>query len=230
MTSAPTPRTRNVTRAYRAATDQQRASGADWYRRARQLAEELDPTDVPRAAAVVAVLSPRQHWDRNVRYARQAYFYARAATDPRVTIGESLPVLGDQREKVARLLVDREDPDDVVSGPKVRAFWRAIVDPDDPRAVVVDRHAVDVAAGRVLTDRERGVIVGRVGGYAAVADCYSRAARILSREYGEHLTAAQVQATTWEHWRQTHVRTAAANRRRAAELSATVAESSREEN
>lgn len=247
------PHTRNVTRAYRAATEDQRARGIEWYSRARDLAEELDPSDIDRAAAVIAVLSPRQSWSRNVDLARQAYsltsgvhpssvvWTAEKRTERRAWILTELPTLGRQREQVARLLVDGADPDDMVSGPKVRAFWRTIVDPFDPRTVVVDRHAIDVACGQVLDDHTRGALVGRKGAYDILASCYIRAARILSAEcqtcgsgplktsqgrirpavvngtcvecYSEQtlLTPAQVQAVTWTHWRETHAPYRAAN-------------------
>jgi hypothetical protein len=130
-------------------------------------------------------------WSRNVVEAENAY------------AGRPIRVLGRNADK-ARRLVAGADPEDVVSGPKVRAFWRTIVDPTDPRAVVVDRHAIDVAAGRVLTDELRGAYLGRKGAYDTVCDMYRRAARILSAEYGTALSPAEVQATTWVVWRHAH--------------------------
>lgn len=185
---APTPRTRNVTSAYRAASADDRVEGRGWYATARAVAESLDPSDPARAAAVLAVLSPRLSWRKNVEAAQDAY------------AGRPLRVLGRNAEK-ARLILAGADPEDVVSGPKTRAFWRTIADPTDPRAVVVDRHAVDVAVGRVLGDAARGALLGKAGGYDAVADAYRRAARILSREYATVLSPAEVQATVWLYWR-----------------------------
>lgn len=184
----PTPRTRNVTAAYRAASADDRVAGRGWYATARQVAESLDPADPSRAAAVIAVLSPRLSWRKNVEAAADAY------------AGRPLRVLSANADK-ARRIIAGEDPEDVVSGPKTRAFWRTIADPTDPRAVVVDRHAVDVACGRVLGDAARGKLLGRAGGYDAVCDVYRRAARALSREFGTDLSPAQVQATAWLYWR-----------------------------
>lgn len=188
MSTDPRPSTRNVTAAYRAASADDRVEGRSWYATARAVAESLDPTDPDRAAAVIAVLSPRLPWRKNVEAARDAY------------AGRPMRVLGRNAEK-ARLILAGADPEDVVSGPKVRAFWRTIADPSDPRAVVIDRHAVDVACGRVLGDAARGRLLGRTGGYDAVSDAYRRAARTLSREYGTRLSPAEVQATTWLYWR-----------------------------
>jgi hypothetical protein len=186
--SAPEPSTRNVTAAYRLASVDDRVEGRSWYATARAVAESLDPEDPSRAAAVIAVLSPRLSWRKNIEAARDAY----AGRAPRV--------IGANARK-AELILAGADPEDVVSGPKTRAFWRTIADPSDPRAVVVDRHAVSVAVGRNLDDAERGRLLGKVGAYDAVADAYRRAARILSREYGTQLSPAEVQATTWLYWR-----------------------------
>jgi hypothetical protein len=183
--------TRNVTRMYRAASTDERAEGVSWYATARELAAVLDPSDPVRAAAVIAVLSPQTSWARNVNLAKDAY------------AGRPIGTVGRNADK-ARRLIAGEDPEDVVSGPKVRAFWRTIADPTDPRTVVVDRHAIDVAAGEVLDDERRGKFLGRKGGYDAVCDVYRKAARILSKEYGITLSPAAVQATTWVHWRRNY--------------------------
>ena len=111
-----------------------------------------------------------------------------------------IPTLNANARKAFRIL-NGEDPEDVLGGPKVRAFYFTIVNPTDPRAVVVDRHAIDITFGTVLNSAARGLTLGRKGAYDAVSDLYRRAARIISAELGEHWTPAQVQATTWTYWR-----------------------------
>ena len=86
-------------------------------------------------------------------------------------------------------------------GSKVRAFYRAILDPADPDPVVIDRHAFDVAVGRVTSDRVRRVLVDRSWVYDAVADAYRAAAAELSARTGELWTPSELQAATWETWR-----------------------------
>jgi len=179
---------RNITATYRAALDSERVEGRSWYATARKVAESLDPENPARAAAVIAVLSPRLNWDKNVEAAVDVYH------------GVHPKVLGANAAKAKRIMFG-ENPDDVVSGPKVRAFWHAIVNPDDPRAIVIDRHAFDVAAGTVLDDEQRGKVLGRKGAYDDVCKLYVRAARILSRELGHEISAVEVQATTWVAWR-----------------------------
>lgn len=180
-------KTRNITSVFRTALDSEREHGKSWYPIARFAAEKLDPEDPDRAAAVIAVLSPRLHWDRNIQAAVDVYD------------GRRPGVLRANSDKAFRI-VNGEDPDEVVSGPKVRAFWHAIVNPADPRAIVIDRHALDIAAGKVLDDEQRGKLLGRTGSYDSVCQLYVRAAKILSKEFGP-LTPVEVQATTWVAWR-----------------------------
>jgi hypothetical protein len=178
---------KHITATYRAALTEERVEGKSWYATAREVAVSLDPKDPVRAAAVIAVLSPRLSWEKNVQAAQNVY----QGIAPRV--------LGANAAKAQRIF-NGENPDDVVSGPKVRAFWHAIVNPEDPRAIVIDRHAFDVAAGTVLDDEQRGKVLGRKGAYDDVCRLYVRAAQILSREYGA-LSPVEVQATTWVSWR-----------------------------
>lgn len=197
-----TASTRNILRTLRGAIsangETKIISMRDWYRRAARLAMELDPTNPRRAAAVIAVLSPRTSWPMNVRLARQAYYL-------HLTQGWNgvltLPTLGDHARKAARLL-SGENPDSVVSGPKVTAFFRTIADPTLTGAVVVDRHAIDVAFGRVTSDSVRAPFL-TARRYGEVAGKYERAAKIISRETGETWLPSEVQAVTWAHWRET---------------------------
>lgn len=219
------PLTRNITATFRAATDGDRAIGHGWYTRARDLAEGLVKThgwdmsiagdyerEVAKAAGVIAALSPRLAWRKNVEYAELAYMtYAGIAeqgvmsmrTDGDISeayFAGMIPTLNANARKAFRIL-NGEDPEDVLGGPKVRAFYFTIVNPSDPRAVVVDRHAIDITFGQVLNDQARGLALGRKGAYDKVSELYRRAARIISAELGEVWTPAQVQATTWTYWR-----------------------------
>lgn len=206
------PLTRNITRTFREATDGDRAIGHGWYARARTLATELvvaygtgvgrtDEDAVRKAAGVIAAISPRLAWRKNVEYAWEAYrLYHLDAVRDADEFAASLPVLNANARKAYRIL-SGEDSELVLGGPKVRAFYFTIVNPSDPRAVVVDRHAVDIAFGEVLDDARRGLALGRKGAYDSVSALYRKAAVIISRELGESWTPAQVQATTWTYWR-----------------------------
>lgn len=231
-----TPTTRNVTRLFRQASADDVAAGRDWYARASRLADELAaslPADHPhygdrtRAAAVIAVLSAQKSWPRNVILARRVFSFSFEAhahdeAQSRDALRRGLSdVTRANVIKAWRLLATDVPTDEIVRGPKVTAFWRTIADPTDARAVVVDRHAVDVTVNRVTDDETRGRLLGRRGAYEAVSACYTRAARILSAELtarGESpITPAEVQAVTWTTWRRVaapgHGRKAGTDRR-----------------
>jgi len=175
------PLTRNITRIYRAASPEEVAAGLAWYEEARQLARDLDPDNPSRAAAVIAALSPRESWTNNVRLATMAY----ADREQR------LPTLQVNARK-ARAIMAGADPRDILTGKKTRNFWQNIA--GDESAVTVDRHAFDVAVGKVTDDRTRSIL-SRKGQYESIADLYRRAAKRLG------VTPAQVQAVTWVAWR-----------------------------
>lgn len=182
------PHTRNITRTYRAAEDEHREHGRTWYADAWQLAMTLDPEQPTRAAGVIAALSPRVSWTQNVRMATLAY-HDRAALRG---LGQSL--------RSADRILSGEDPLTVLQGAKTSSFYRNIAGDHD--SVTVDRHAYDIAVGRVTDDKTREAL-SRKGAYESIATLYRRAARILSREYGRIITPAEVQATTWVAWRAT---------------------------
>lgn len=183
--------TRNVLKVYRRATAADIVDGRAWYAVAHELATELAPHDVRQAAGVIAALSPRLRWTGNVRAARNAY-----------ATGHASGVLKANARKADAILAGA-DPADVLGGHKVRAFYACIVSAGtDPDAVCVDMHAHDIAVGRVTDDASRGTL-STISGYAAIADAYRSAARIITRETGETITPAVLQAITWTTWRRT---------------------------
>jgi hypothetical protein len=215
------PTTPNILRAFGSATLDEIHAGRQWYKEARGLAVELvelygtrfiDPDDtteraVERAVAVIAVLSPRLSWSKNVELARWIYGeVSLALTNPPAPVWsrsvlDRFPGLKANGKKALSILLGIA-PEDVVSGPKVTAFFHAIANPNDPRGIVIDRHAFDVAVGRVMDDRTRGIVLGRKGAYAQFVRAYERAAEQLQEEF-PGITPAEVQAITWVAWRRT---------------------------
>lgn len=193
------PSTRRILRVYRGLTPEQIADGMVWYQVAHELALALDPGNVLRAAGVISAYSPQNPWSKNVQMARLAY---------EGIITEHL----NQTSKVERIMAG-EDVVTVLNGLKTVNFALTITDPCDPHAVVVDRHAFDIAVGRVTSDRERGVL-DRKGVYDQFADAYRRAARIIG------ISPSHMQACTWVGWRETMIRTAEAVKREAGRAAA----------
>lgn len=177
--------TRRLIRLYESATDEELAYGLSWYGqandRARELADEFGYT-TRQVAGVIAALSPQTSWPENLKRVRMLL-------ETGDTYGFKLG-----RGRAQSILADVADPDEILGGPKVRAFFDNIVDPLNSTAVTIDTHAYSAAAGQVTTERMRKVL-DRQGEYDRIADMYRSAARYLG--VAPHV----VQAVVWVVWR-----------------------------
>lgn len=188
----------NILAVYDRRSHAEQVEGRTWYLTARELAWDLarsrwlsgsGPSEVARAAGVLAALSPQKRWGVNVTLARRAFDSGRAN-------GHTAT----QKMK-AQSILDGASPWDVLTGPKERAFAAAIFlagtrvhTVAGVRPVVIDRHAVDVAEGQVHTDRERPRTT-RSAAYTRYVDAYVSAA-------DEAMVSPTVlQTTTWLTWR-----------------------------
>jgi hypothetical protein len=192
-----TPYASNILKVYRQATDDQVRRGIDWYSDAHAFARALDPGNVRRAAGVIAALSPRIKWRQNLILAARVY-----------SEGHASGCLG-QSARSADAIYAGTDFAYVLNGPKVRAFAETIADPAHATGVVVDRHALGVAVGRVVTDRDVASLLGTPKRYERVADAYREAASVLG------IAPSVCQAVAWLVWRESMSRTAAEFRREA---------------
>ena len=155
----------NIVKAYRSANPDQKRRGMMWYRVANELAETI-AGDARTGAGVIAALSARQSWERNVRFATETF----ATGEPK---GHTRAVL----EKVRRIM-DGESPETVLPMHlKTGHFYKCIADPTDRDAVVIDRHALDAMTGEINGDRNRGL--SNVKRYNVAADAYRHAARFI---------------------------------------------------
>ena len=130
-------------------------------------------------AGIMAALSPRRRWSDNV------------TATYRVLAGERVGGLSDGIGKAyAILATDGQGgygPLDILSGPKVRAFYRAIV--GDPTGDAV----IDVWAVRACTRGRHDSVAPQW--YARASAAYHSAARILG------VDVHTVQATVWTVYR-----------------------------
>ncbi|MEU7570313.1 hypothetical protein [Micromonospora sp. NPDC049240] len=160
------------------ATDADKERGALWYADAGVITEALSAqTGYSReaVAAVIAHLSPRTRWARNIAGATALVY----GQEPAGCIGMNV-----QR---ARRALMSPDPLGTLNGPKVRRFAANIL--GDRDAVTVDVWAMRVACGDRFDDLE--LILGRVGVYEAVEHAYQVSARRIGCD------PVTVQATTW---------------------------------
>lgn len=103
----------------------------------------LSPSHI---AGIYAALSPMNGWDSNVANIIDILRNGARAKVNTTRIN---------RDKAVRIRCG-EDPEKVLGGDKVRAFWRAIADPSNTRPVAIDRHLINAALGLVNpTKREQ---------------------------------------------------------------------------
>lgn len=167
---------RRIVRTFDRATAADIESGARWYDEAGELATHLSSRSDrvatrDHAACLIAALSPRTSWSRNVAGALDMA----DGQIPDYCIGTNVDrALG---------VLDADDPYSAMgNGPKVANFARNIA--GDREAVTVD-----VWACRVVDIDE--LKLGRKGAYDAIAHAY----RLAARRRG--VDPATMQATTW---------------------------------
>jgi len=159
--------------------------GLEWYDDAHAFAKYLSPNKISKGAGVLAALSPMMGWDSNKKQALRAFQSLTA---------EGLGLTANCI-KAERILYGA-DPLTVLSGNKVRAFYSTILDPKGFDIPVIDRHAFDIAVGRVTDDATRSLL-GKRGVYAEFGAAYVQAAKTAG------VSASQMQAVTWVAWRKT---------------------------
>lgn len=162
-----------IMRVYARATEDDILAGKGWYAEAQAVARELSENadiSVTAAAAVIAHLSPRCPWERNIAMARELVYTG-------TTRG-----LGDNIRKARAAMVADDAWSTFGKGPKTRAFASNIL--GDEHAVTVDIWAARIAG---ITEHQLGL----VGVYEAVAHAY----RLAAKRVG--ITPAQMQAITW---------------------------------
>lgn len=186
-----TPRTANVTRIFREASDSHMARGLAWYADANEVATALavkNGVSVDVAAGVIAALSPLNGWGSNVNLAARFLATPGGLTSGYMGLGLSK----------ARAIVAGADIVSTLNGDKISNFYRCIAAAGETDAVCIDRHALSLAVNTRYSEGNLPRVKGKA--YAAIADVYKRATPILSREFGP-LHAAQIQAVTWLAWR-----------------------------
>ncbi|THA72563.1 hypothetical protein E6R60_26915 [Streptomyces sp. A0642] len=189
------------------ATDEEKKQGARWYPDAHHVAKaiaKLDPkiTDdreaAHKGAGVLSAYSPQQNWWANQHNAARSFVQGKA-----VGKGEGLMVMG-SHATAAQKIMNGEDHQKVLKGPKTQDFAHLIEHAGNDEhgqpsnRVVMDRHALSVAAGRRLNaDQAKGFQSGNRHYYEHAAEHYRTAAAVISDREGRHVPPHEVQAVTW---------------------------------
>lgn len=192
-----TPNVSNILSVYNGASSDTMRAGLSWYLDAHNFARTVGggrAHHVARNAGIIAALSPLNGWENNKRKAAQVI-----AMRGRIAVAKGQPNgigIGNNVAK-AVAIYNGGDPLDILSGDKVRAFFRTILNPTGDIDPVIDRHAFDIAVGERTDDKRRGIL-SRKGVYHEFANAYRDAAKIAG------IGSAQMQAITWVAWREKH--------------------------
>jgi hypothetical protein len=160
----------------------------DWYAKAHEEAVRLaghDQALLNKACGVVAALSPRMSWDRNLVEAKAMW-----------TTGEAAAI-GQFKEKARAIL--RSDGSEeailaILNGQKISSFYLNIRYPDKAIAVTIDRHHLSICLGRKLYDADLKTLSVRQ--YEFLVECTRWTAARLG------VSPLLVQSATWVRWRQ----------------------------
>lgn len=127
--------------------------GQDWYETARDAAVKLSErygVDVTTACGVIAALSPRNKWTRNLIDAENLInVYVSSGAEACDSI--KVCTFGSNKSKALRILAS--DPtldmvESILSGPKLKEFFRCIIGQED---VCIDGHAYSIWFGDRIT-------------------------------------------------------------------------------
>lgn len=169
--------------------------------------------DAHLGASALAIYSPQQGWAGNMHNAAKALKEGRGVGGK----GSGIFASAAQAESMNKVLSGKH-MHEAVAGPKIRDFGHLIEHggdehpeshPDFQSHVVIDRHALGVATGKRLSDkdyssapvaamnRRKDGAIPRTPGYDHVVDAYHQAAKHISQQEGEHVPGHAVQAVTW---------------------------------
>ena len=135
-------------------------------------------------AGVLSALSPTITWGENINIAI-------------LLVTQGIRKTYQSQTDKALAILDGKDPMEVLGdrARKTKAFYQAIVDPNNTYSEpVIDRHAVAVYMGRVVSDRELKALESTKV-YNRIAKAYIRAGREVGINH--HI----LQASTWMQWR-----------------------------
>lgn len=180
--------TRHLRKMYEQADDIDRAEGTLAYRRYHEVIQMFaDRYDAPfdRTLAAFVALSPNNDYFGNLRsLASVLHVWQKRHPQEWATVS----TYNHCRKRAWRYLIGDAEFLDVVKGPKIRAFYHNIMDPDCPKHVTIDGHMACAYRGVDLPMKE---VLIRAGEYKRMADRVKR----LARELG--LIPNQLQATIW---------------------------------
>lgn len=195
----------NIVSHWHQATPEEKEQGKRWYADAGLVAKALGTLhqgnhpggNTHLAAGIIANHSPQNGWEGNLHDAARVLHSGKGIGGP----GSGMFASTQQRNADDTMLAGAHHTD-VLKSPKVSDFAHLVEHGGDQDAsnphVVVDRHALSVAAGRRMSDKDYSDFPkSQRHYYGHVVNAYDEAARHISQHEGETIPGHAVQATTW---------------------------------
>jgi hypothetical protein len=190
----------NILGVYQLASVADRKIGGQWYPDALAICNTIATkygVNVYTVAGVMAALSPRNRWERNIQNCENL---VKAYTAGGQIDAENIKVctFGSGKKKAVKLLAEnvteREAVATILNGPKLREFFGCIVGDSD--VVCIDGHAYSVWFGDRITLTNVPSLGKKLR--ASITADYIQAAQTVG------IKPSEMQATTWCAWRRIH--------------------------
>ena len=186
----------NIKAVYLLATTQEKIDGARWYSSANEIAMQLAidyGLTLQTTAGVIASLSPRNKWSRNVIDAEN--LIETFVRDPESAANVKVCTFGKNKEKALNILKADQDfytenVRDILKGPKLIEFFNCILHVED---VCIDGHAYCIFNGSRTSLKDVPSIGVKLR--AEIKSDFKKAAAKFK------ISPAEMQAITWVTWR-----------------------------
>jgi len=189
----------NIKAVYLLATAQEKIDGANWYKSAHKIALNLADDyglTLQTVAGVMASLSPRNKWSRNVIDAEN--LIETFVRDPKSAVNIKVCTFNKNKEKALNILKTDQDfytdsIRDILKGKKMIEFFNCILGVED---VCIDGHAYCIFNGS-RTSLKDVPSIGVKMRKEIKSDFKKAAAKF-------KISPAEMQAITWVAWRRIH--------------------------
>lgn len=167
----------------------------DWYLIANSFAKDLSvkyrneldincPTKaVNKVCGIIAALSPLKSWNENKLIAEIYLNTARA---------KHIKAFEQKCHDIMDSSGSIEEIVDILNGQKIVSFFLNIVNPKGVNEVTIDRHAVSIAVGEKLSNKDLVITKNQ---YLFFVNCYKIAS------YKRGILPLEMQSATWVEWR-----------------------------
>jgi hypothetical protein len=161
----------------------------DWYLEANKFAESISKQDKIKVCGIIAALSPLKRWEENMKLAKEFYLTQNCG-HTKLHKSKALAIFNltnPTEDEICAILFGK-------SGNKIKSFFINIWRPDARTEVTIDRHALAIALGEVVSEDEmKGMTTKQ---YNFFRDCYIRTADKIG------VKPLLLQSATWVRWRE----------------------------